>query len=148
MTDAAWTIDKLPCNYGLSGVWVDGDGGAVVAGSFVMMRRVARGPWEHVTVRGSLQHQAVSGHGSLRIAVGYPHSCVVSNDGGAKWANRSVGSKRKLDSIACLSEKQIFLAGEGGSFLSNDGGKKWAPIGDMRYVAYGDRPGIVCQTRW
>ncbi len=148
MTDAAWTIDKLPCNYGLSGVWVDGDGGAVVAGSFVMMRRVARGPWEHVTVRGSLQHQAVSGFGSLRIAVGYPHSCVVSNDGGAKWANRSVGSKRKLDSIACLSEKQIFLAGEDGSFLSNDGGKKWASIGDMRYVAHGEAGLYAVSSEW
>jgi photosystem II stability/assembly factor-like uncharacterized protein len=131
----SWTIDTLPADYGLGGVCVDADGGAIVVGSFAMLRRVARGPWERVTLRGQLQLGAVAGAGSTRIAVGYPHRCVVSNDGGAKWHNRKVGGKRTLDTLVCMSEKQIFIAGEDGAYVTNDAGKTFSRTGDMRYLA-------------
>lgn len=149
MADAgSWTVDVLPVDFGLHDVWVDADGSAIVAGSFVMMCRTGFGPWERATVRGKPQHMAVAGVGALRIAVGYPHSCVISPDRGRRWQNKAVGAKRKLDAIACVTEQRIFLAGEDGAYLTEDAGKTFRNVGPMRHVAVAEQGVFAVSDDW
>lgn len=145
----AWTKVQLQAaNRGLAAVWADEAADAVVlGGAFVLMVGDGKRPWEIVPVRGSPQLAAAAGAGTLRVAVGYPHAILVSNDGGAKWASRAV-AKHRLEHVACTADGVIVCAGRDGAYRSVDAGKTFKPCGpNIRVVAVADGRVLGVETR-
>jgi hypothetical protein len=142
-------VQLQAANRGLDAVWADDDSDSVVlGGTFVLMVGDGKRPWEIVPVRGRPQLAAAAGAGTLRVAVGYPHTILVSNDGGGKWASRAV-AKHALADVACTADGVIVCAGREGAYRSADAGKTFKPCGgQIRVVAVADGRVLGVETRY
>jgi hypothetical protein len=60
---------------------------------------------------------------------------MVSNDGGARWANRAVGAREALERVFCRDERHVVICGNGAAFASDDAGKSFRRLGDVEEIA-------------